>query len=53
MSTLTLCLLIWLVGLLPFSIAVGMLLASRSKMYPKAEAIEHRPVLVLTDAVPA
>ncbi|WP_287202605.1 hypothetical protein [Mesorhizobium sp.] len=50
MSTLTLCLLIWLFGSLPIAIAVGKLLASASEMYPEAVAIGHP---CLAGAVPA
>lgn len=47
------CLLIWLVGSLPFSIVIGKVLASRSKMYPEADALEHRPVTIPDRRVPA
>lgn len=46
-------LVIWLVALLPISIGIGKVLASRSKMYPEADTLEHRPVTMPDRRVPA
>ncbi|RWP64873.1 hypothetical protein [Mesorhizobium sp.] len=46
-------LVIWLVALLPISIGIGNVLASRSKMYPEADTLEHRPVTMPDRRVPA